>query len=190
MLAGVKFRRPEAWDRLVDVWGPVIYGWCRKHDVQPADAEDIVQEVLLQVFLKAPEFERGTFRGWVSTTTYHKIMDHFRYGRKHPKAAGGSSANRRIQDQPDAGDGESVDDSGIVARVDSNALIVRRVLQVIRGDFKDHTFKAFWKTAVDGLSTADVAEDLGMTVPAVRQAKARVLRRLRDELDGMGLRLQ
>ena len=44
MLAGVKFRRREAWDRLVDVWGPVIYGWCRKHDVQPVDAEDIVQE--------------------------------------------------------------------------------------------------------------------------------------------------
>jgi len=185
MLAGVKLHRREDWDRLVDVWGPVIYGWCRKHNVQPADAEDIVQEVLLKVFLKAPEFERGTFRGWVSTITYQKIMDHFRHGRKHPKATGGSSANRLIQDQPDAGDDESVDDSGIVARVDSDALIVRRVLQVIRGDFKDHTFKAFWKTAVDGLSAADAAKDLGMTVPAVRQAKARVLRRLRDELDGM-----
>ena len=185
MLAGVKFRQPDAWQRLIDVWGPVIYGWCRKHGVQPASAEDIVQDVLLQVFLKVPEFERGTFRGWVSTITYRKVVDHFRSGQRHPKAAGGSSANRRIQDLADVDNNDSIDDTGVIPRADTDSLIVRRVLKVIQRDFEDHTFKAFWKTVVEGRSTADVAEDLGMTVAAIRQAKSRVLKRLRKESDGM-----
>ena len=64
-------------------------------------------------------------------------------------------------------------------------LIVHQLLEVIRDDFQEHTFQAFWRTAVDGRSAVDVADELGMTPEAVRAARYRVLKRLREELEEM-----
>jgi DNA-directed RNA polymerase specialized sigma24 family protein len=44
------------------------------------------------------------------------------------------------------------------------------------------TWRAFWHTVVLGQTTAEVAESLGMTRPAVRKAKSRTLHRLRQQL--------
>jgi RNA polymerase sigma factor (sigma-70 family) len=182
-LAGVRLRQPEAWNRFVDVWGPIVYGWCRQRGIQATDAADIVQEVLVQVWRKAPEFERETFRGWISTLVSHKIADYFRARERRPMAIGGSSANRFIQEQPGSERVNSDDDLDRLAPMSSDSAIVRQVLKAIRRDFEKRTFLACWRTKVDGLLAAEAADELGMTVPAVRQATCRVLKRLREELE-------
>jgi RNA polymerase sigma-70 factor (ECF subfamily) len=53
-------------------------------------------------------------------------------------------------------------------------------------EFEERTWQAFWRTAVDGRSAADVGAELGMTPGAVRVAKSRVLHRLREELGDQG----
>ena len=68
---------------------------------------------------------------------------------------------------------------------DSRQAIVRGTLDLIRNDFDERTWKAFWLMTVDNRASADVGEELGMKKDAVRQAKRRVLQRLREELDGM-----
>ena len=62
------------------------------------------------------------------------------------------------------------------------AIIVNKTLDLIRPEFEERTWQAFWRSAVEGQSSAVVAEALEMTPGAVRQAKSRVLRRLRGEL--------
>ena len=61
-------------------------------------------------------------------------------------------------------------------------LLVRRALGLLRTDFEENTWRAFWRTAVDGLPAAEVADELNMSSAAVRKAKSRVLQRLREEL--------
>jgi RNA polymerase sigma-70 factor (ECF subfamily) len=56
------------------------------------------------------------------------------------------------------------------------------VLELVRAEFADRTWQAFWQTAVDHQRGVDVAKSLGMTVDAVYQAKSRVLRRVRELL--------
>ena len=56
-----------------------------------------------------------------------------------------------------------------------------RALRLIRNDFEERTWKAFWRSAIDEQSSSQVAEELGMTSVAVRKAKSRVLMRLRAE---------
>jgi RNA polymerase sigma-70 factor (ECF subfamily) len=58
---------------------------------------------------------------------------------------------------------------------------LRRALEMVRGDFGKNTWQAFWWVAVEDRQTDDVSADLGISVNAVRKAKARVLRRLREE---------
>lgn len=62
------------------------------------------------------------------------------------------------------------------------ATLVRRAAALVRSEFEDHTWQAFWRTTVDGQSSVAVAAELGMSAGAVRQAKYKVLRRLRHEL--------
>ena len=57
------------------------------------------------------------------------------------------------------------------------------MLEIVKADFREKTWQAFYRTAVDGQTSQAVAEELGMQAAAVRRAKFRVLKRLRDALD-------
>ena len=41
-----------AWGEFVDRYGPRIYQWCRRWDLQEADAQDVTQTVLLRLASK------------------------------------------------------------------------------------------------------------------------------------------
>jgi RNA polymerase sigma-70 factor, ECF subfamily len=55
------------------------------------------------------------------------------------------------------------------------------LLAVVQPDFSSTTWQAFHRFAVDGLPAAMVAEEMGMSVNSVIQAKSRILKRLREE---------
>ena len=65
------------------------------------------------------------------------------------------------------------------------SLLTRKALELIQPEFEDRTWRAFWRMAVDDRPAAEVAVELEMTPHAVRQAKYRVLHRLREEMDGL-----
>ena len=58
LLERVKARRPEAWERLVDLYAPVVYRWCRQSGVRREDAADVVQEVFSSVATHVVDFRR------------------------------------------------------------------------------------------------------------------------------------
>src|SRR6266853_6310705 len=77
LLIRVRTKSPLAWERLVALYGQLIYRWCRQAGLQPADAEDLGQEVLETVnrTINAYRHDRpeDTFRGWLRTITQNKI---------------------------------------------------------------------------------------------------------------------
>jgi len=184
LLDRVRARRPDAWERLVDLYGPVVYRWCRQSGLGPEDAADLVQEVFTAVATHVGGFRRDrpsdSFGAWLRTITRNKIRDHYRRRQGKPQAQGGTEAHEQlaqIGEPPEPSDPSTATDNGL------DAWLSRRGLELVRAEFEDRTWEAFRRTAVEGQSPAHVAEDLGMTVPAVYQAKSRVLRRLRQELD-------
>ena len=60
--------------------------------------------------------------------------------------------------------------------------LYRRALEYVRSEFTERLWQAFWLTAIEERLPADLAAQLGMTPAAIRQAKSRVLRRLKQEL--------
>lgn len=186
LLARVKMQDPEAWRRLVKVYGPLVYRWCRRAGLGVDDASDVCQEVFLAVAANMTNFRRDrprdSFRGWLCTICRNKTMDHFRRRQKQAQAQGGTDAQQQLARIPDpAPDLSSVTDS---SGNDQHEL-ERRALELLRGEFEDRTWQAFWRMAIEGHTAAEIAADSGMTKKAVRQAKYRVMRRLRLELDGL-----
>jgi RNA polymerase sigma-70 factor (ECF subfamily) len=63
--------------------------------------------------------------------------------------------------------------------------VVRRLLELLEGEFNPKTLQAFRRQVFDGAEAEAVAAELEMTVPAVYVAKSRVLARLRKEAEGL-----
>ena len=171
----------EAWVEFVGLYGPLIFNFARRRLPQDEDAADVLQEVFQAASQSIGDFRRerpgDTFRGWLRAIARHKILSFWRNRSRHPQAAGGSEAWRKLEETPepddaseDAADGEQL--SGLF----------HRALGLLRDEFEVRTWQAFWKCAVDGKAPADVGEEMAMKPAAVRQAKSRVLRRLKEEL--------
>jgi RNA polymerase sigma-70 factor (ECF subfamily) len=165
--------------RVVQLYRPLVLAWCRG-GVRGTDAEDVAQEVLTSAFIHLGQFRRdrpeGTFRGWLRAITRNQVLLHFRRNQGRAQAEGGSDAWAELQAVVDPLAGQPQEETA-----DARALY-RRAMELVRGDFEEQTWQAFWLTVVEGRSAAVLAPELGMTPAGVRQAKARVLRRLKDEL--------
>jgi RNA polymerase sigma-70 factor (ECF subfamily) len=181
LLARAQANQPAAWEQLVELYGPLVYYWCRQAGLRTEDTADVFQDVFRAVAEHLRDFRRDrvgdTFRGWLRTITRNKIRDHFRRHQNQPEALGGTDAQMRLQSVPDpelAGD-----DPGEANLVHQQ---LHRVLEAIRPEFEDRTWRAFWAVQMEDRSTEDVGSELDMTPAAVRKAKFRVLRRLREEM--------
>ncbi len=182
LLERVKADEPEAWDRLVTLYAPLVLQWCRNADLREQDAADVFQEVFQAVAAHIGTFRKeragDTFRGWLRTITRNKIHDHFRRRGREPEGVGGTDAQTRLAELPapspreDSSRSEERGERGLIAHA----------LELIRPEFTERTWLAFWRTAVEGRSAPEVAAELSMSAGAVRVAKSRVLQRLREEL--------
>src|SRR5271163_2057301 len=147
-----------AWDRLVRLYAPLVYSWCRRWDLSEHDVADVFQEVFLSVATHLDPFHRDratdTFRGWVRTITRNKVLDHFRRLGREPGTVGvgGSEAQLKMSSLPAeaASEVESVAEGGIERG------LFHRGLDAIRAEFEVRTWQAFWQTVVEGRAPKDV----------------------------------
>jgi RNA polymerase sigma-70 factor (ECF subfamily) len=180
LLVRLRTGQAGAWERLVRLYGQTVYVWCRGAGVSEADAADVSQEVFAAVARHIADFRReqpgDSFRGWLWTITRNKVRDHWRRLADEVPAAGGTTAQKVMNQVPEGG----LPDTGASAEGEASDLY-RRALELIRSEFEERTWKAFLMVTVEGRLPADAAAALGTTPGAVYIAKSRVLKRLRDE---------
>jgi RNA polymerase sigma-70 factor (ECF subfamily) len=171
-----------AWQRVLELYRPLVLNWCVRLGARADDAEDVAQEVFSAAAAALPTFHHDrpgdTFRGWLRGITRNQMLQYFRRRDGQPLAQGGSAARLELENIADPL-GESNDDSDEPAMVNQ---LHRRALEYVRAEFAERIWQAFWRTAIDERSPAELSAELGMTPAAIRQAKSRVLRRLKQEL--------
>jgi RNA polymerase sigma-70 factor (ECF subfamily) len=178
LLARLRSNDGDAWHTMVKLYGPLVRHWCDRGGVRGADCDDVTQDVFRAAALGMEAFRRDrpgdSFRGWLRGISRNMVLQHFRRDGRQPRAAGGTDAHFLLQAVAES-DGAGDDDP--VEELDG---LRRRALDLVRCEFEDRTWQAFWRTVVDSRSPADVAIDLGVSPAAVRMAKSRVLRRLKE----------
>jgi RNA polymerase sigma-70 factor (ECF subfamily) len=171
-----------AWERLVTLYAPLVAHWCRRWALPEQDLADVLQDVFQAVVAALGRFRKeragDTFRGWLRTIAHNKVRDHWRRLGREPEGAGGSDAQRRLAELPGPRQAEV---HSSAPEAEERALFFR-ALELIRAEFAERTWQAFWRTAVEDRAPRDVAAELSMSPGAVRVAKSRVLHRLREEL--------
>ena len=175
---------PETWDRLVSLYAPLLRGWLRKYEVQDSDVDDLVQEVLLAVSKDLKSFQHqgnpGAFRSWLRTILVNRLRHFWRARGHRPVAGGDSDLDRRIKELEDPASQLSQ-----IWNRQHDRHVMQQLLLLVEPHFETATWQAFYRTALEGKSPQQVADDLGLTLNAVFISKSRVLSRLRREAGGL-----
>src|SRR5262245_32725067 len=170
----------EAWKDLLGLYRPLILGWLNRQGVPAGDLEDLSQEVLLSVVKYLPGFQhsgqRGAFRSWLRTIVCRRTADYWREIDVDGQAEGGSGASAALQEIADP-------DSALNRQWDEehDRYVVHCLLDLVEEGFEPISVKAFRRLAIDGISGAEAAQELGLSLAAVYAAKSRILARIRQE---------
>src|SRR5262249_46313022 len=155
--------------RLVELYAPLLRGWLRRYAVPPADADDLVQEGLSVLVRELGEvrhdLRRGALRRRVRTILVNRLQA-FSPSRRSGSAGDADGVLGQLQDP-----------SGELARLwdlEHVRYVVHRLAQLLEAEFEPDTWTAFRLVALEGRTSAEAAEALGLSVNAVRIAKSRV----------------
>ncbi len=171
----------SAWREFFARYGPPIYRVARRRGLDGPDADEIVQQVMIAVSAHIDGFrydrDRGRFRHWVSRIAGNKIRDLIRR-RKATHKEGSFDEGR---DSPAVGE-MLTDDWEREWRVQDLLWCVEQV----RGDFSPRRFEAFKLYVLDGVSAAETARRLGMSVGHVYVTRTHVVKRIRQSMEKLG----
>jgi RNA polymerase sigma-70 factor, ECF subfamily len=180
LLERIRTRDPDAWRRLIELYQPLVQFWCSRGGLQGPEVEDAAQEIFAAAAANLDSFHHDqpgdTFRGWLRSIARNQVRLHYRRNQGRPRAEGGSDAWRNLQDVADPLANVEAEEDVEMSHV------YKRALDQVRCEFEEQTWQAFWLSAVEDRSPATLSEQLGMTPAAIRQAKSRVLRRLKKEM--------
>lgn len=174
----------ESWDRLVELYAPLLKRWLRRYEVQHSDAEDLLQEVFTVLVRDLPKFRHnrrtGAFRSWLRTILVHRLRDFWRSRQYRPVATGKTGFLKQLD--------ELAEDASGVSQMwnrEHDEYVMKRLMDTVQGQFEPKTWQAFHRQVVDGLRADVVAAELGVSLGGVYMAKSRVLNALRRESKGL-----
>ncbi|MBZ5676476.1 MAG: sigma-70 family RNA polymerase sigma factor [Acidobacteriia bacterium] len=165
---------PERFEELVREHQAMVFSMACRYLRNRALAEEIAQDVFLQLYRKLPSLEsQDHVVHWLRWVTAHRLIDHSRHEKRRPQSP--------LEDAPEPASADSMSDADpmlsnmlreLVAGLPENA----RVVMILRYQ--------------EDLDPMDIARALDMPISTVKSHLQRSLALLRDKLSrqkGVGL---
>jgi RNA polymerase sigma factor (sigma-70 family) len=175
-----------AWDVFVERYGRHIYRWCRKWQLQDADAEDVTQDILVKLARKLRSFAYDpsrSFRGWLKTVAHHAWRD-FEDSRRHAQSSVGSSQLNASMLSIEAREDLT---RKLEEAFDLELLEAAKVRVRLR--VAPHTWDAFHLMVLEGVPVVEVAARVNLQVAMVYVAKSKVQKMLQEEIEKLEMGL-
>jgi RNA polymerase sigma-70 factor (ECF subfamily) len=181
LLQRLQHAKPDAsgWQRLNDLYLPLIRSWLARVPGLGDEAHDLAQEVLIVLCRELPSFTRrrdGSFRAWLRRITLNRLRTFLKVRQRTPRAG--------LADEQEQLLARLEDPHSDLSRQwdrEHDWHVFQKLLALVQPDFAPATWQAFTRFALDDCPAAQVAQELGISESAVVQAKSRVLKRLREE---------
>lgn len=165
-----------AWDEFFERYWPTIYAFARHRGCSEHTAEEIVQDVMVQVFQHRDVYQydraRGRFRDWLGVVVRNKVAEHRRRPANRLPAAGGDFDPVVLAQAND----EQPPDAAWEAAFENHLLVA--LLDVVRRETNARTYLAFELVSLQELSGDEAARLTGLSRNAVYKACKRVTQRL------------
>lgn len=175
----------EAWREFTAIYEPFIRRQALRFGLQEADAQELVQEVLIAVSKAVGRFQvdqsRGRFRTWLYAIGRNICLKHLARLRRE-QGSGDTQVRAALVALPDPSSLESEEFD-----IEFKRHVFLWVANSIRTEFRPKTWQAFWLSTVDNHSIERVSSELGISVGAVYIARSRVMARLRSRVQEITL---
>jgi RNA polymerase sigma-70 factor (ECF subfamily) len=168
-----------AWKEFVQRYGPRIYDWCVKWHLQPTDAQDVTQNVLVRLAERMSTFSYDpalSFRGWLKTLTHHALSDYVGSRKNGVLGSGDSQMIERLTTL------ETREDLAQTLEAEFDHELLQEALARVRLRVVPQKWDAFRLTVLEGKSGAEAALQLGMKVATVYTAKGKVQKLVQEEI--------
>lgn len=175
MIASLQGISEQRWREFEVVYRPLFLFWIRQKNIPSHAVDDVLQDSMISIMQGIGRYESGgrrSFRSWMRTIVQRRAADFFR---SSPPEQGGVPELLHEAVSP-----EQKDPGALAAEEAAMREVHARAMELVRSQTKEQTWKMFWSSTVDGLPTAEVAQEFGVSTAAVRVARQRVKKRLKD----------
>lgn len=171
------------WREFFDRYWRLIYGFARKAGMNDADAQDIVQEVMVSVSRSLPDYRRqqgGSFKGWLLTIVRRRMADHWRS--RLPK----DQRNVPLPEQPSALPAAAEeDDLERIWQEEWESRLFETAAQRVQQRVGARNYLIFDMTVRQHTPLRDVCRSLGVNAAQVYLARHRVGRMMKQEVTAL-----
>src|SRR5262249_19597039 len=141
LVTRLRFRDPEAWRRLVYLYAPLVYSWCRLAGLPETDATAVGQTIFASVFQALgtpfPDPSGGSFRVWLKALTRNVVSDFL-----CPSEGGQPGAPSKVPTvRPDLVPGSPAEEDPVTSS--DELVLLRRAVELVLGDFEEDDRQAF-----------------------------------------------
>lgn len=163
----------EAWMVFESIYRPAIVRTAQLKGLQRADAEDVAQQVLARLAQRPMEFQPGAgnarFRTWLGRVTENAVVDKIRKQGRDAEliARSAHTADTTCDTQ---------------LQQEYRREVFQWAAKIVRSEFAADTWDAFWQTSVEQRPVEDVARELKRSVGSIYSSRARIMRRLREQV--------
>ena len=160
----------SAWERFFDQYAGYIYALAIRRGLRHADAEDVVQTVLVEVADKIRSFEysreKGHFHTWLANAALFRIRDLQRANARR---------NAALPSGPLPDDAAPADAFAAMAEEEWLDLLRQRALERLRSEISLRQFELFHASVIAEWPTEKVMQVYGASRDAVYQARHRAI---------------
>lgn len=169
---------PLAWEDFYDRYWPVVFNFAKHRGCSEDTAQDVVQDVMLEVFNQREVFRydpaKGRFRNWLGGIVRNLVAKRRGKPSERIRATGGDTDHGSADPEDPRPAAQDIWDRAF----DEALLCV--LLDIVRREVSASSYQAFELVAIHGISGDDAAKATGLSRNAVYKARASVLRRLQD----------
>ena len=167
-----------AWEEFAAIYGPVVFNVAISRGFQPADADNLVQEVFMSVASSVSNWlqrdDRGSFRAWLLRIARNAAVDMITQKATRSLGRDDSEAQVHLANLPAPPELSSALD------LEYERTVFQWAAEQVRASVAEHTWQAFWLTCVEKMSVADAAIKLKTRPGNVYFARSRVMARIKE----------
>ncbi|HMO12818.1 MAG TPA: sigma-70 family RNA polymerase sigma factor [Pirellulaceae bacterium] len=163
------------WEVFYSIYHPFIRRHLLRGSVPESDVDDLSQDILARVFVALSSFQHngrcGAFRCWLGKIVAQQRWQYLQHQKRHPfSIAPDATCRLKVI---------SCDELQAIWEAEHDSHVLAKLMEVVEPEFTRSTWLAFVGVTLRGGTSAEVAQQLGLTPNAVMVAKSRVLSRLR-----------
>jgi RNA polymerase sigma-70 factor (ECF subfamily) len=170
---------PLSVEQVYHDYAPRVYHMARRMLSSDVDAEDVTQDVLLQVVRKLPTFRgESAFPTWLHRITVNAALTHRRRRAVREEHRSHDPLDILLEEQAQSDLRPACLGPETQLLNQEAQVLIRRAIDRLPAMYRE----VFLLADIEGLPNAEIADRLGLTLPAVKSRLHRARLLLREEL--------